>query len=301
MSEGPLERPCPYCQTLNVAIARRCRMCLSELPPVAGAPAVAWAVPEASPAAAAPYASPAPAPGPAAPFVQEAAVSASPAYAQGAPYAAPAVPAVAPQGPGPSFMIGQAGPVAPEPVYAEPARPPVPEPLPPGVAAGAPAPLAAQRCARCNALNAPTAQRCHECRSPLPGGTAAAIDQAMQRAQAAMRQEPPLRQEAAGEPFGTPGPVRRRAAGAVAPSARATGGRVWLARLPVVIRLLAVLWLAYSLQDVNGWLKNITRDLGPAEPAALNYTLHALYETVWSVAAVAAIWLVTFVRGRRQP
>lgn len=286
MSEGPHERPCPYCQTPNVAIARRCRMCLSELPPVAGVPAtgVAWAAMPTEPLPA-PQAYPPQPPAPAgyAPFVQETLVPApAPAgYAQ-APVAAPA----------PSFTIGAGAPQPPAPRQAPEAFYGV-DPHARAVGAAPEPPVAAQRCGRCGALNAPSAQRCHECRAPLASGTAAAIDQAMRAAAAAMRPEP------AAEPAPTAAQARRRPAAQTPSAARSARAGSLLALLPILVRLLSVLWLAYSLQDVNGWLKNITRDLGPAEPAALNYTLHALYETVWSVAAVLAIWLVTFVRGRR--
>lgn len=76
-------------------------------------------------------------------------------------------------------------------------------------------------------------------------------------------------------------------------SVSALGHRwVWLARAG------AVAFLFYGVVDTGQWLSVSNRDLPPADPAGLRYTMFAIYELVRNLCVAVGVWLLTHLGQR---
>lgn len=69
---------------------------------------------------------------------------------------------------------------------------------------------------------------------------------------------------------------------------------IWLARVG------AVAFIFYGVVDTGNWLSTSNRDLAPADPAGLRYTMFAIYELVRNLCVAVGIWLLTSLATRRE-
>ncbi|MEB3224051.1 MAG: zinc ribbon domain-containing protein [Candidatus Sericytochromatia bacterium] len=86
------------------------------------------------------------------------------------------------------------------------------------------------------------------------------------------------------------GRQRRRAATA------AVGRHLSIALL---MRVAALGFLFWGVVDTSVWLTRTNETLAPGNPAALQYTVFAVYELIRNASLVLGVWLLTSLGGRR--
>ncbi|MEB3284253.1 MAG: zinc ribbon domain-containing protein [Candidatus Sericytochromatia bacterium] len=63
-------------------------------------------------------------------------------------------------------------------------------------------------------------------------------------------------------------------------------------------RVAALLFLLYGVVDTGSWLSTSNKDLAPADPAGLRYTLFAIYELLRNACVAGGVWLLTSFQPR---
>jgi hypothetical protein len=66
--------------------------------------------------------------------------------------------------------------------------------------------------------------------------------------------------------------------------------------MAMLIRLVAVLFLIWSVVDSGFWLSGVTGRLAPDSPLVLRYTTYAIYELLRNTVLVGAVWALTLLR-----